>query len=48
LAHAGADKRVALVIGNGAYAQPTVIARRLDYLADPLFAGKLDANPRYR
>jgi len=28
--------------------QPTVIARRLDYLSDRLFAGKFDANPRYR
>jgi type IV secretion system protein VirD4 len=26
----------------------TVIARRLDYLNDPLFAGKYDVNPRYR
>jgi type IV secretion system protein VirD4 len=28
--------------------QSTVIARRLDYLTDRLFAGKFDANPRYR
>ena len=27
---------------------PTAIARRIDYLADALFAGKFDANPRYR
>jgi hypothetical protein len=27
---------------------PTVIARRLDYLADGLFADTFDANPRYR
>lgn len=27
--------------------QPTVIARRLDYLGDSLFAGRFDANPRY-
>jgi type IV secretion system protein VirD4 len=28
--------------------QNTVIANRLDYLTDSLFAGKFDANPRYR
>ena len=28
--------------------QRTVIARRLDYLTDRPFAGKFDANPRYR
>jgi type IV secretion system protein VirD4 len=28
--------------------QPTVIARRLDYLTDRLFAGTFDSNPRYR
>jgi type IV secretion system protein VirD4 len=28
--------------------QPTAVARRLDYLTDRLFAGKFDANPRYR
>ncbi|MGP0091242.1 MAG: TraM recognition domain-containing protein [Xanthobacteraceae bacterium] len=28
--------------------EPTVIARRLDYLTDGLFAGKFDANRRYR
>ena len=28
--------------------QPTLIARRLDYLADSLFEGKADVNPRYR
>jgi hypothetical protein len=28
--------------------QPTMIARRLDYLKDRLFAGKFDTNPRYR
>ena len=26
----------------------TVIARRVDYLADEMFAGKFDVNPRYR
>ena len=26
----------------------TVIARRVDYLADQMFAGKFDLNPRYR
>ncbi len=28
--------------------QPTIIGRRLDYLTDRSFAGKFDANPRYR
>jgi type IV secretion system protein VirD4 len=28
--------------------EPTVIARRLDYLTDSQFAGKFDPNPRYR
>ena len=28
--------------------QPTEVARRVDYLKDALFAGKFDANPRYR
>lgn len=28
--------------------RPTIIGRRLDYLSDALFAGKLDENPRYR
>jgi hypothetical protein len=28
--------------------RPTIIARRLDYLTDRLYAGKFDANPRYR
>ena len=28
--------------------KPTVIGRRLDYLRDSLFAGRFDANPRYR
>jgi hypothetical protein len=27
---------------------PTLVARRLDYLADDLFADTFDANPRYR
>ena len=28
--------------------KPTVIARRVDYLTDALFAGRADHNPRYR
>jgi hypothetical protein len=28
--------------------EPTMIARRIDYLRDGMFAGTFDANPRYR
>lgn len=36
------------LLAIGRAGQPTVVARKLDYLKDPMFAGQLNANGLYR